>query len=494
MIPHCFIFILLLLTFSQASYAEQPPRNNVTLKLNLAQAVALALHQNRTVENAYLQRIPQKLDLRIARESFAPKLTLGATVAQDARHLGSNERQDSQTYDTHAQVALRLPHGGQLALNAIYSAHVNQSTDQTITDSVSLDFTQPLLKGGGLTAGKAQLTLAERTEHAHILQLQDTLSGLITTVIKQYRTYISARRELEIRQVSVQRAREQLEITRELIGGGRLPSVELVQAETSLANQELTQRSVENDLDAARIQLLLLLRLSPQTHIIATESLQVSKLKPSLKDLHRIAFAQRTDYRLAQIAVKNAQLQVQLARNNQLWQLDAQIQYGINRNGEESWSDVSAPGEYQAQLNLSIPLDNLAAKRDWVAAKVALRQAHNQVQEIEELIVLQLENAYRDVQIRWEQLGLSERTVALSRKQLELEQEKLTVGRSSSFQVVSFQNSLMEAEHNHLNAQIDYLNALSELDELVGITLQRWGVQINEKDTPPHAICCDFME
>ncbi len=53
-----------------------------------------------------------------------------------------------------------------------------------------------------------------------------------------------------------------------------------------------------------------------------------------------------------------------------------------------------------------------------------------------------------------------------------MELEKLRTGRSSNFQVVSFQNQLAVAENQHVSAQAACLNALTDLDQRTGITLQ----------------------
>ncbi len=449
--------------------------------MNLAEAVALALQQNRIVENAYLNRILDKFDLQLADDEFAPQYNIGSSVQYDSYYQDPDGRDARHSYGANASVTLNVPTGGQFALTAAHNASIDDSDDYQ--DSVTLGFSQPLLKGGGVTVGTASWVFAQRAELSNLLNLESTLSDVIVNIIKQYRSYVSAVRGLEITRLSLQRSQEQLEITRELINSGRLPQVELVQSETDVANQELDLRSTENDLDAARITLLRLLRLPPETQLELSESLQVAAYDRELEELKRLAFNHRNDYAQAQISVENAELELALAQNNQLWQLDAEVSYGLSRSGDNNpvpleKLDSPQQGDVTVGLQLSIPLSDLSQRRQLVAAKISLQQARNALQELEEDIVFELLNAHRDLQIRWEQLALTKRSLELSRKQLELEQEKLKVGRSSSFQVVSFQNSLVEAENSYLDAQIAYLNALTDLDQLLGTTLQHWGVTV----------------
>ena len=65
-------------------------------------------------------------------------------------------------------------------------------------------------------------------------------------------------------------------------------------------------------------------------------------------------------------------------------------------------------------------------------------------------------------------------------KKLEFEREKLQAGRSSNFQVLSFETDLRNAENARLNALIGYLNAQTELDQRLGMTLKSWDIALND--------------
>ena len=51
--------------------------NGRLIDLSLSDAVFLGLRGNRTIQSAYLDRIAQKYDLRVAEDYFNPKLVLG---------------------------------------------------------------------------------------------------------------------------------------------------------------------------------------------------------------------------------------------------------------------------------------------------------------------------------------------------------------------------------------------------------------------------------
>ena len=93
-----------------------------------------------------------------------------------------------------------------------------------------------------------------------------------------------------------------------------------------------------------------------------------------------------------------------------------------------------------------------------------------------------IRDAVRNVQTRWRQLELSRKASELSVLKLNTEREKLRVGRSSNFQVLSFETDLRNAENARVNAEIAYLNAQTDLDERMGKVLETWRVPIIEPE------------
>ena len=86
----------------------------------------------------------------------------------------------------------------------------------------------------------------------------------------------------------------------------------------------------------------------------------------------------------------------------------------------------------------------------------------------------------RELASRWRQYEIAGRVRDLSRKKLEIERQKLQAGRSSNFQVLAFETDLRGAENARLNALIDYLDAQAQLDLKLGMTLQSWGISLND--------------
>lgn len=471
-------FFSILLGLSNNSQSTTPPNPEVK-RMTLAEAVALALRYNRTVESAYLNRLIEKFDLKVAQDKFFPDLYVSTSISQDY-----HEGESAINNQVGAEAFLKMPTGGQFTLSWLQSAiDPWQAPMNGFGSDLVLSFKQPLLKGGGVDVNRASQVLALRQEQKNLLNLKQTLMSTITQVIHAYRRFLLAQRGIEINRLSLERSRHLLEVNRILIEEGRLARVEIIQAEADLANQELSFRENENALDSTRLELLKLLDIDRHTLIEPVEFLQVEPVNLNIETLIQIVLENQPDYLQALLSHQNAQTNLLLAQNNKLWELDVQARYNITGRSD-SWIEAQenagrlGEGDYSVGLSLRIPFGDYTLEQGVLSAKVAQRQSEIALQELTENLEIAIQDAVRDINMKWEQVKLAQRARELSQQQLEIELEKLKVNRSTNFQIVSFQNSLISAENNEIRTKVSYLNALTDLDLLLGTTLERWGIHI----------------
>ena len=141
---------------------------------------------------------------------------------------------------------------------------------------------------------------------------------------------------------------------------------------------------------------------------------------------------------------------------------------------------IATKPEVSAGLQLTIPLNDLTSEQTEVQSIIALRKNELQLDQLRTQIDQQVRDAVRSVDVNWRQAKLSHLSADLARKTLEMEQLKMQSGRSSNFQIVSFQRDLVSAEGNELTADITYLQALVTLDQQLGTTLDTWKIQIHD--------------
>jgi len=98
-----------------------------------------------------------------------------------------------------------------------------------------------------------------------------------------------------------------------------------------------------------------------------------------------------------------------------------------------------------------------------------------------ENLKVEVKNQIREVGFNFRQVGAAQEARQLSEQNLGIAQEKLKLGKSTIFEIVSLQNSLLSARNRELTAIINYLNALTLLDKTLGSTLDTWQVRIERK-------------
>ncbi|CAK8725004.1 Outer membrane protein TolC [Candidatus Electrothrix aarhusensis] len=473
------ILIALLVAMSCVGPAVAASSKQEVQSMTLAEAVTLALRHSRTVESAYLDRLLERFDLKTAQDKFSPDFSLFSSASQ-----GNTEGESSYSTEVGGEAVLKVPTGGEFSLTWSQPVHTSEN-DQWVGNfgnDLVLSFTQPLLKGGGVKVNRADQVLAEYEERNNVLQLKKSLIDTITQVVYAYRRLLLARRGLEINRLSFQRANELLERNQILIEEGRKAKVDIIEHEASVANQELRFMISQNDVETKKLDLLKLLDIDRHTLIEPIESIDVEPVKLELATLLQLVFTNRPEYRQALVTLNMAQTNLLLAKNKQLWQLDLETQYNMTDSSGYTVSTLedksSGAGDYSLTVKLKIPFGEESTERELLQAKVAWRQAKIALQELKENIEISVQNTHRDIGMKWKQVELSQKAQELSRKQLDVELEKFKSNKSSNFQVVTYQDRLIDAEHDENSKKISYLNALTELDMYLGTTLEHWGIDL----------------
>lgn len=445
-----------------------------TMVLTLDDAIALAIRDNRSIQTAYLQRIAQKFDLYVSEGKFFPKLTL-TTGVLDNKVNGLSAR----AKDVSSNATLGLPTGTKLTLsttNGLGSSFNSSTTSVTLT--------QPLLKNGGLNANTASVRMARLDEQVNRLTLKTILSQTVTQVVYAYRESLRAQEQRMIAEAALQRSKELYEVNKALIAAGRMAEVEIFQTEAEVANREVALEEADNQVDASRLALLGLLALEPRTPVMAVGPKDIRLKGVELGQALATALANQPDYLIAQLQSERAKINLDYTKNQQLWDLSLVAGKTQNRGTTGGLGSLDASiqkyDSSYAGMQLTIPLGDRSIEQAAVRASVDLKSQNLKAYETRQIVEQRIRDAVRNVQTRWRQLELSNKARELSLLKLNTEKEKLQVGRSSNFVILSFENDLRNAENARANAEIAYLNALTDLDERMGKTLEVWNIPIAE--------------
>jgi len=123
---------------------------------------------------------------------------------------------------------------------------------------------------------------------------------------------------------------------------------------------------------------------------------------------------------------------------------------------------------WNAGIALTIPFRDLTLEQGYISAKINLDKTELNLAKLHDNIEIDIKDAIRDAEIKMRQVALAKQTTKLSERKLEIETEKMKAGRSTNFQLVTYNNDLVNAQNNELSAIITYLNSLTSLDRTLG--------------------------
>ena len=205
--------------------------------------------------------------------------------------------------------------------------------------------------------------------------------------------------------------------------------------------------------------------------------------KIDLAESFEIALDNRPDYNQAKTAFTNQELSVNLAKNQSLPKLDLLANYSLNDTGSEygeSTDDLLEGDTYswEAGVRLEVPLGNRRAKNQYTQEKMKLQMAGMEISNLEKNILLEVRTAVREVEVNRQRIDVTRSARILAEKKLTAEEERFRLGRSTTTDVLEFQEELTLAKSNENRALIDYRKSLSRWEAATGQTLQAHNIEI----------------
>jgi outer membrane protein TolC len=127
---------------------------------------------------------------------------------------------------------------------------------------------------------------------------------------------------------------------------------------------------------------------------------------------------------------------------------------------------------------MEIPIGNHTARSRASQAEIELRRASTQLRQTEQLVILDVRKAARDVVDAIAALQAAERRRDAQEETLRAEQEKLRLGDSTPREVLEFEEDLAEAEREGIVAGQRYRTAITRFEKAQATLLEARGIQL----------------
>jgi HAE1 family hydrophobic/amphiphilic exporter-1 len=530
--------------------AQQPPSPRIGIgggerPLGLPEAIETALKNNLDVE---IERLNVELAEQAVRSaegafdltvSYAPGfedlhqpvssvLQGGASGIVNDRYLTNNFLVRHRFQTTGGEVRFRFDNTRQSTDNAFVTLSPYFQS-QTL-----LEFAQPLLRGRHTGRDRNEIEVRQRNVTLSQQAFEARVIETVSSVQQAYWELVFARRDLEVREESVDLARTQLELNRRMVEGGSLARMELPAAEAEMERRREDLFVAQEAVTRAENRLKVLISNEsdaswwPLEIIPAEGDVPMPPLTP-LADAIEMALGRRVELRSfdsqSEINELDHQLQADLTRPR----VDLVASYGQiglaggRHPGEDPLSGLNDPlynrvnelsegqnlpplptpsfgelppnlvGNYgsalgnmfepkhrvvRAGLEIEFTHRNRTAQAELARTLIERRRLRANRERAVQQIRAEVRDELQSLETARQRLAAARTAVAARGERLESESFMFEKGASTTFLVQTRQNEYSAARAAEVRARVDLNLAIAAYHRATGVTLENWGITL----------------
>jgi outer membrane protein len=360
---------------------------------------------------------------------------------------------------------------------------------------------QPLLRNGWFFANRAPLMIARRNLQQSQANFVAEVNNNVLQAVAQYWTVVEARGNLDVARSTMDAAEVTYKRDKRALELGALPPLDIYRSESQVASRRVQVIQNEYALKQSEDALRLTIGADQDPYFEALDLELTEKPDPEgeLRTIDtstalQLALTKRPEFDAARAALANDQTRIRLAHNHLLPELDLTGAYGSNGLGGTQFNGLGQKitsssvnqlfgfnyPTYYAQLSLSLPLKNRAAKAEMGTALVSRRTDLYTERQIREQVTLDVSNAVHELEQAKLSIAAGKDALDLAKKTLAAEQRKYDLGSETIFFVLEAQTELASAQLALLQAEVNYQLAVAGVDHATGELLDPYRVQIAE--------------
>ncbi len=494
-----------------------PPTLHGSLRLALADAVSMGIENNLDVEIERHGPLLAAEDLGVAWGSFDPELAAEFGVTDVETPVATslqvgNPVLAERTVSGRSGLRGLLPWlggsyelgytGQELETNSVI-ASLSPEFRAGLLAQLQVPLMRDLFWGEPWTNVKRARVGVRASQEEFRRQLMDTVQATEDA----YWGLVAAAEQLRVAEKSLDTASALLEQTKIQYEVGVVSRVEVTEAEAGVAEREVARIRSDNLYRSAQDRLIDLV-LGP--NLTATSRLEIeptddpaaiSVREVDVEEALRKALERRPELALAREEIERQEIEIAFARNQRLPRLDLVGSYGFQGlagRDNPSRFNFANPGtppppvvgidsdyggthddffsgdgarQWSARGIFSIPLGNVRGRHDVRKRELELRRSERRLRRVEQLIVLEIRDAVRNLLSSLEGIEAAERRRLAAAEQLRAERVRLEQGESTPFEVLDREEKLVAAESQKIEAQRVYHASVTAADRAQGTIL-----------------------
>jgi outer membrane protein TolC len=516
-------------------------RDQTARNMSLKQAIFLALRNNPTVQAARLTPRAALEAVRQSEATFDPTLTSkldllkSVTPATSFLSTGGAAAFATKEYDWNFGVNKLLSStNGTMGLAFNNSRVLTNSTFASVnpsyTPGLTLSLSQPLLQNFGLGFATINLRIAENNQKAAQFTYEQNLSDFVLSVANDYWNVVRAEENLQVAREAYKLAADLVRRNEISVKVGVMAPLDLQEAQSGEASNAAGVYQAENALTIARATLRQDVMLNP-SQVFLPERIEPSdrptgadNVKADEEQSLEYAMEYRPELASMRQMIRSLLLQVKYAEHQTLPQLNVGAQIGLSstagntkctspfsfkgplncivagsrsavnngvqlpfkREYGDALDNIWSFGFYNYAVVLSFqrPLMNDAAEAALAQAKIQYEQQRLQYRALISQIVLDVENQLSAVDSGIKTVAADRIASDYARESLRAEQERFRVGMATTHDLLQYQELLVAALGNEVNAEVNLELSKLALRHAQGMILRSFNVNFEPEE--PH--------
>ena len=403
--------------------------------------------------------------------------------------------------------------------------------------NLSFGFTQPLMRGRKFDNQRRVVEIAKKNLSLTDVQFRQKAIEITANIQRAYWDLTFTLKNLQVQRDGVRDAKEQLAHNRRLVKEGVLAPIDIVAAETQVANLEQNVYTALEQVQRAENFLKSLISGSRTDAVwsdalVPTDSVSLEIPKTRLQDALTLALNNRPELQINKFAGDINKLDQKLYRELDKPKVDLTASYstlGVSGNFNNSFQTPFQPAScqpdptsaqciqdinalntqirttaqaftggtqstytdilrnryptYRVGLTFNLPLfGNKTNKANLGKSLVQADRINLQHRQLEQIIELDVRNtlqSLRTAEARLRALAVAREN---SEKQYESEKRKLNAGLSDIYKVLERQTALMNARSAEIQAQTELNKAIADLQRATGNSLEANEVETKLRD------------
>jgi outer membrane protein TolC len=514
-------------------------RDDTVRGLSLKEAIYIGLANNPNVKVAELDPLASEEAVEVANGAFDQALTAEGDIIKSVVPVTSpfqvsgSRAFTNKLYDwdfglnkvsalTNGTIGLTFNN------ERAYSNSSFASINPSYVPQLALSVSQPLLRNFGWNFATLNVRIAESSQKQSQWNMEQSIEDFVLRIGTDYWNVVQSEENLQVAEYALRLNSDLVRQNRIALQVGTLAPIDLQEAQSAEATSAANVYTAQAAQRAARAALRQDVMMNPASTFVPQEIEPTDKPNPTREMFpnEEVALETAIQYRPSlegmREAIRGALMQVKFSENQTLPQLNLGAQFGLNSTAGTShcirnFSGLTSgncaatplvPGSgtklpfggiygdalnrlfgtsfynYAAVLNFAYPIDNAAARSVLAQTRVQYESLRMQYRASISTAVVAVQTALANLEADHKRVQATRQATYYAAQSLHDEEIRFKVGMATTHDLLQFQEQLISAQGNQVQAEVDLEDARLSLEHEQGTLLRAFQIDFQLQD--PH--------